>query len=78
MQKVAAADTKSNHDKMSLLVHQEAFLSKQDFVKSQASAGSAFLGKYVSIIVVDLIHPKKLDSRNSNLVEARFNSLPFY
>ena len=42
---------------------------------------SAFLGKYASIAAVDLIQPKKLDSRNfyeSNLTEARFNSLPFY
>ena len=35
---------------------------------------SAFLGKYASVTVVDLIQRKKLDSRNfyeSNLTEAR-------
>ena len=42
---------------------------------------SAFVGKCASITAVDLIQRKKLDSRNfyeSNLTEARFNSLPFY
>ena len=42
---------------------------------------SAFVGKYASVTAVDLIQWKKLDSRNfyeSNLTEARFDSLPFY
>ena len=42
---------------------------------------SAFVGKCASITAVDLIQQKKLDSRNfydSNLTEARFDSLPFY
>ena len=42
---------------------------------------SAFLGKYASITVVDLIQQRKLDFWNfyeSNLTEARFDSLLFY
>ena len=42
---------------------------------------SAFLGKYAFITAVDLIQRKKLDFWNfheSNLTEARFDSLPFY
>ena len=38
---------------------------------------SAFLGKYASITVVDLIQRKKLDFRNFNVTEARFNCLLF-
>ena len=42
---------------------------------------SAFLRKYALVTAVDLIQHKKLNFRNfyeSNLTEARFNSVPFY
>jgi len=49
--------------------------------KEALGMASAFLGKYASITAVDLILQKKLDFRNfyeSNLAEARFDSLLFY
>ena len=42
---------------------------------------SVYLGKYPSVTAVDLIQRKKLNFRNfyeSNLTEARFDSLLFY
>ena len=67
---VLSKTKRQGHGKCVCLVHQEMFLSKRP-----PRMASAFLGKYASVTVVDLIQLKKLDSRNfyeSNLMEARF------
>ena len=72
------------HEQRHIVVHPDRVLVKTSMDNSHWQTGemlrglcmaSAFLGKYASIIAVDLIQQKKLNFWNfyeSNLTEARF------